>query len=157
MRVPTWILRPLHNLCWWRSPSKGWSSQAVGRAGERQAAKFLRSKGLRILDRNVVTRTGEADLVARDDRSGQGAGQAMIVLVEVKTRVVDPGQENAAFSPEAQINPAKRRKLLSVMDDLVRANGWGNLAKRIDVVAVVYVQGQHTPIIRHYVDAVRKG
>src|SRR5687768_14344819 len=53
----------------------------LGRKGENHAASFLKSKGYRILARNLSTPLGEIDIVARD--------KEFLVFVEVKTRVAD--------------------------------------------------------------------
>jgi putative endonuclease len=50
----------------------------LARQGEQLAADFLRSAGMRILDRNWRCAEGEIDILARD-------GNALVV-VEVKTR-----------------------------------------------------------------------
>ena len=48
-----------------------------GRAGEEAAAIFLEEKGMRILEKNFRSRTGEVDIVAVDGET--------IVFTEVKT------------------------------------------------------------------------
>src|SRR6185437_3918670 len=50
----------------------------LGDRGERAAARYLRSKGLRIITRGYRTRLGEIDLIARDGDT--------LVFVEVKSR-----------------------------------------------------------------------
>ncbi len=54
------------------------AKDAVGRYGERVAARFLQDAGMEILERNWRCRAGELDLVARDG--------AVLVFCEVKTR-----------------------------------------------------------------------
>lgn len=50
----------------------------IGQKHEELAAKYLEEKGYEILERNYRIRTGEIDLIARDDR--------YLVFVEVKYR-----------------------------------------------------------------------
>ena len=50
----------------------------TGIRGEEEAARFLARSGLAIVDRNVRTRVGEIDLVAKEGKT--------LVFVEVKTR-----------------------------------------------------------------------
>lgn len=52
--------------------------QAIGRYGERIAAKYLQDLGMAILETNWTCRYGEVDIVARDG--------ATLVICEVKTR-----------------------------------------------------------------------
>jgi putative endonuclease len=56
----------------------------LGRRGERIAAEHLLRRGWSILARNVRTREGELDLIARDRET--------LVFVEVKTRCVRSGR-----------------------------------------------------------------
>jgi putative endonuclease len=58
--------------------------QALGRRGEESAAAHLRRRGFAVLARNVRTRHGEIDLIAR--RGG------VLAFVEVKTRRVGARQ-----------------------------------------------------------------
>jgi putative endonuclease len=71
-----------------------------GRAAETLAADHLRAKGLAILERNVRSRHGEIDLIARDG--------ATLVFVEVRLR--RPGRHGGAAD---SISAAKRRRLVA--------------------------------------------
>jgi putative endonuclease len=127
------------------------AAKPVGFRGEDAAAEYLRRAGYTILDRNVRVPMGEADIVARQG----GAEDGVIVLVEVKTRVVDPDVPKP--KAEAQVGAFKRRKLLAILNHLVKSNGWERRRKRVDVVAVEYVKGDLNgePVVRHLVNAVR--
>lgn len=118
---------------------------AVGAAGEREAEAFLRRKGYRVLARNFVAPMGEADLICRD---AHGA----VVLVEVKTRTVEPGVVQPP--PEAQITAHKQRTLRALARHLARANRWDRDRLRIDVVAIEHQLGGETEL-RHHVGAVQ--
>lgn len=65
------------------------NKRKLGGSYERQAASFLQSRGLNILEYNFRCRLGEIDLVARDG--------AYLVFVEVKYR----GFQSAGSSLEA--------------------------------------------------------
>ena len=52
--------------------------QALGRFGERVAARYLQNLGMAILETNWACKYGEVDIVARDG--------ATLVICEVKTR-----------------------------------------------------------------------
>jgi putative endonuclease len=126
------------------------TDKELGAAGERAAARLLRTSGYRILGRNVRVRIGEADLVclAPDRRT--------IVVVEVKTRRrgTDRSLLGEIMPPEASVHQHKRRKLLSIARLLTRANHWEDRRIRIDVVAVEWTEGARRPVLRHHVNAV---
>ncbi len=62
----------------------------IGIKGEEEAARFLSRCGYAILDKNVRTRVGEIDLVAKEGKT--------LVFVEVKTRkeIADEAQPKAS-------------------------------------------------------------
>ena len=64
------------------------NKRSTGSRYEQKAAAYLESKGLRILSANYRKKTGEIDLVARD--------QDVLVFVEVKQR------KNASFGDPAE-------------------------------------------------------
>ena len=72
-------------------------SRAVGDAAEQKAVEFLRTRGFRIIDRNVSSRFGEIDILAMKGD--------VLHVVEVKSA---PTFEQAA----GNITPAKIRKIL---------------------------------------------
>ena len=73
-------------------------SKITGVRGEEEAARFLARSGLAILDRNVRTRAGEIDLVAKEGKT--------LVFVEVKTRRAAEGDP-----PQAAVNTRKQNRL----------------------------------------------
>jgi len=76
-------------------------SRAVGDAAERRAVDFLRTQGIRIVDRNVSSRFGEIDILAMKGE--------VLHIIEVKSA---PTFEQAA----ANITAAKVRKILMTAD-----------------------------------------
>jgi len=99
------------------------SATARGRAGEEAAARFLETKGYRIIARNVRFRTGEIDLIA--DENG------VLVFVEVKTR------SGSDFGTAAEAVTGRKQQQLVRLASLFLAQS-GSLARpcRFDVVAV---------------------
>jgi putative endonuclease len=124
--------------------------KALGRAGERAAARLLRRSGYRILGRNVRLEIGEADLVCL------APDRATIVVVEVKTRRRGANRSllGEIVPPEASVHSHKRRKLGAVARALARSNGWLERPVRIDVVAVEWPSDGAKPTLRHHIDAV---
>jgi putative endonuclease len=129
------------------------TTRALGRAGERRAARLLKRGGYRVLGRNVRVAAGEADLVCLDP-DGQ-----TVVIVEVKTRLRGTGRSllGETVAPEASVHQHKRHKLLAVTRSLVRANGWEERPVRIDVVAVEWPAAGGSPTVRHHKNAVVPG
>ena len=99
-----------------------------GPIGETIAAVYLRKLGYRIVDRNVRTRRGEIDLVARHGEE--------LVFVEVKSwrRIPAEGLEHA-------IGRQKQHRILAVAQAYVARNfshlsHRGGLRQRFDVILI---------------------
>ncbi len=96
--------------------------QRLGAFGERVAAHRLEAAGLRIIDRNARTPSGEIDLVARD---GEDA-----VFVEVRTRRADRGA--AAES----LDDRKLRRMWRCAMEYCEERGLDPERVRIDLVSL---------------------
>jgi putative endonuclease len=107
--------------------------QTLAERGENLAARYLRDRGLKILQRNFRCAVGEIDIVARDG--------ATVVFVEVKTRAYDEP------APEEQVKGEKQHQLTKAAKFYLARFGV-QPAARFDVVAVIWPQGRD-PIIRH--------
>ncbi len=70
-----------------------------GARAEEAAARYLKKRGFKILERNVRTGLGEIDLVAES--------RGVLVFVEVKAGHSDP-----AFAPHLHLDARKKEKLL---------------------------------------------
>ena len=109
----------------------------LGRWGEKQAEKLLKSKGLKILARNFRCNTGEIDLIMADI-------DGTIVFVEVKTRA------NEDFAPaELAVNKTKRKRLFSAAKYFLITHKISDRYFRFDIVTVVLNPKQ----IKHHKDA----
>jgi len=110
------------------------NTRELGAFGEELAIKYLKSRGLEVLDRNVRTSYGEADIVCRD--------RGDVVLVEVKTRM------GSDAVPEESVDERKLRRYRNMLlDYLCHHDNAGTV--RFDVVGV-NVRPTHTAHIRHY-------
>ncbi len=97
--------------------------QRLGRVGEDVAVQALRTRGYRILERNVRLRHGELDVIAEE------AGE--LVFVEVKAR-----RSGTHGTPAEAVGARKQRALARLaMAYLVRRR-LGERACRFDVVEV---------------------
>lgn len=107
----------------------------LGARGERAAARFLRSRGLRIIARNVVVDDDEIDLIAREGD--------LLVFVEVKTR--------RRGDPAAAVDLEKKRRICRAALRFAKRNGLldPGVPWRYDVVAIVWPGGRGRPTIEH--------
>lgn len=96
-------------------------AQETGRLGEREAARYLRRLGYKLLDLNYRCRYGEIDIVAQDGGT--------VVFVEVKTR------KNPAFAPAGEaVTPLKQQKLRTTAQQWLADNG--EYPARFDVIEI---------------------
>lgn len=101
------------------------TAAVVGEIGEEHVAKFLSSKGWRILDRNWRIKEGELDLVAiRKD--------SLIIFVEVKTRT-----SVAHGDPLEAINPQKALRIQRLALAWLATHGRLGSEYRIDAAGVL--------------------
>jgi putative endonuclease len=87
------------------------------------AVDFLTRRGLQILGRNLRSRLGELDILARDGPT--------LVFVEVKTR-----RAGAADPPQVAVHARKQARLVRIALGYLAARRLGNQPCRFDVVAV---------------------
>jgi putative endonuclease len=123
-------------MAWWgaRVPA---STRALGGAGETAAVRFLRRRGLVILARNLRSRLGEIDLLAREG--------ATLVFVEVKAR-----RGGAADPPAAGVHARKRARLARLALGYLAAHRLGERPCRFDVVAVTLDERGKAVDVRHF-------
>jgi putative endonuclease len=111
------------------------STSELGVHGERIAAAYLSSAGLRLLDRNWRCRDGELDIVARD-------GDAL-VFCEVKTR------RGLGFGdPVEAVTYVKQRRLRTLAQRWLAAHDEHAPELRFDVVGVL-VRPSRPALVTH--------
>jgi len=114
----------------------------LGTAGEAAAAAWLEARGYEILARNVRTRCGEIDLVAR---TGD-----LVVFIEVKSRT------STRFGhPSEAIAGRKQRRLARLAAGFMRDHGLGRRSARFDAVAIQFDATGTAVLIEHIPDAFR--
>jgi putative endonuclease len=95
-----------------------------GRDGETEAALFLEGKGMRIVERNFRTRSGEVDIIALDGET--------LVFAEVKTWA-----SYGIDALEQAINAKKQRKIIETSKYfLSKYREYNYMAVRFDVLFI---------------------
>ena len=113
-----------------RGPTPGPARQLSGAQSERLALRFLRRRGLKLIQQNFTAHgIGEIDLVMRDSSRLQ---TRVLVFVEVRYRA-----SQRFGGAAASVTPAKQRRLLrtgaSFQQGQPRYREW---PARFDVVAI---------------------
>jgi len=98
-------------------------NKAIGDHTEAVAARYLQSRGVTIVERNVFSRGGEIDLIGRDGE--------VLVFFEVRYR----GAGSLAGGAES-VTPTKQRRLVRAASFYLHRNGLWNIPSRIDVIAI---------------------
>jgi putative endonuclease len=114
--------------------------RTTGVRGEDEAARFLARSGYAILDKNVRTRAGEIDLVAKEGKT--------LVFVEVKTR-----RELEGDPPQAGVHTRKQNRLAKLANGYLKLKRIRHTPCRFDVVAIIVNDEGGVKAIRHIPNA----
>lgn len=112
---------------------------SLGASGEKEAARFLRRRGHRIIARNYDCPAGEVDLITTDG--------ATIVLVEVKSRSDESGKD-----ADHIVDSIQRERLIHAAQYFTRRADPLNRPVRFDVVTV-YFPPIGEPAVEHFENA----
>jgi len=100
------------------------STVSVGQRAEAEAWKFLASKGYELVEKNFSCRSGEIDLIIRDDQT--------LIFVEVRFR-----QNSLHGSGAETVTSAKRRRIILTASYFLQANpDDGDRDFRFDVISM---------------------
>ena len=107
-------------------------NRRLGDFGENAAAKLLKKKGYRILERNYAPEDGEIDIIAQKD--------GITAFVEVKTRhTSDAKIARIEPRPASAVTPAKQRIIIDTAKIFLASHR--DTRVRFDIVEV-YVTGE---------------
>lgn len=115
----------------------------IGSSGEKEAGKYLKKKGFKIIEFNYQNkkgkRLGEIDIIAREGQQ--------IVFVEVKSRI-SKGLE--VILPEENITRDKLYKLQKIAQSYIKENDYWDKPYRFDAVTILFDEnGKNIIEIRH--------
>jgi putative endonuclease len=114
--------------------------KSLGDRGEDAAARYLKKKRYRIVERGHDSALGEIDIIAVVGRT--------IVFVEVKTRT-----SSDAGHPSEAIDSFKQRRMTQAALAYLKAKRLLGYAARFDVIAVTWPENSARPQIEHYANA----
>ena len=136
MGLAQFIAKVLRRFVWrWNAGDRTAARQA-GDYGEREAARFLKSRGYKILARQWKADCGcEIDLLARDGDT--------LVFVEVKTR-----SSEKFGHPADAVDSEKQRRVARAAREYLRRLGRSDVYYRFDVVEVIGGAGGKRPECR---------
>ena len=100
-----------------------------GKAAEDAAAKFLKAKGYKILERNYKNKFGEIDIIAQQ--------KGVICFIEVKAR----HSLHLGFPQEA-VTTYKQRQICRVAVYYLKSKKLLERSARFDVLALLYANSQ---------------
>jgi putative endonuclease len=122
------ILRRL--LAFWKGGERNYEGlRGVGQEWERLAEKHLKAAGYRIVDRNVATRVGEIDFVAREGKT--------LCFIEVK------GRRGLGFgAPAEAVTAEKQRRIFRAAEAYLQRRRPERSTCRFDVVSILEEGGE---------------
>lgn len=113
--------------------------QLLGDKGEKQAARYLKKKGYKIVASNYRCHYGEIDLIARD--------ADILVFIEVKTRTsCDFG------GPAVAVGYRKQQQISKVAHHYLVTHHNDDIDARFDVISILSPSGKKTEI-EHIINA----
>ncbi len=113
-------------------------TRQLGEYGEEQAARYLRRKGYRIVERNYRCRQGEIDIIARK--------REILAFIEVKLRRDDRFAEAREF-----VTAAKQRRILSAASLYLTRCG-EDLQPRFDVIEIYAPDGPEGKVTINHIE-----
>lgn len=119
------------------SYAKYMKANALGKAGEQLAVKYLEDEGYLIVERNYRAGKHEIDIIAHKENE--------LVVVEVKTRT-----DNDVIEPEEAVDHRKRQSLIWAANSYVQEKEISEQV-RFDIIAII-TKDEKTEI-RHIKDA----
>ena len=100
------------------------NKRQIGSIGEDMAVEFLKSRGVKILERNYQNRFGEIDIIGREDNT--------LLFIEVKYR------KNESFGyPLEAVGFAKREKIRKMARFFLNENHYYHYNIRFDCIGIM--------------------
>lgn len=114
----------------------------LGKWGEERAARYLKKRGFKVIEKNYSCPIGEIDLIARK--------KDLLVFAEVKTRRTD-----AAVSGRYSVTFRKQQKIIRIAQYFLKYRYRKPVRGRFDVIEVIAGEGKKPADIIHLPGAFR--
>ena len=122
-------------------------ARKIANVGERAAAKHLRRKKYKILEKNYVAKNNEVDIIAQN--------RDFLVFIEVKTRSYGEGGTAFESRPAAAVTPKKQDAMIKVAKCYIAYNR-PNKRIRFDIIEVYINKDGGIERINHIENAFRQ-
>ena len=113
-------------------------ARELGRFGEKEAVKYLRRHGYRIVETNYSCRVGEVDVIARKGR--------YLAFVEVKLR------KSAEFASAREFVTRSKQQRILLTAALYLAQNETDLQPRFDVIEIYAPLGEKGKLTIHHIE-----
>ncbi len=114
-------------------------TKELGEKGENIACRFLKKKGIKILEKNYKAIRGEIDIIGMD--------KECLVFVEVKA-----GGHYDGLPPEIRVNSAKQRQIGKIAQAYLQETKTYDTDCRFDVVSVIFSDSKNYTV-KHFENA----
>jgi putative endonuclease len=112
----------------------------IGFEGEQIAAKYLKRKGYKIIQKNYRCKLGEIDIIAEQNKT--------IIFVEVRTKHTEK-----LGLPQYSVNSAKMGQISKAALWYIKEKKITDQACRFDVIAITFPSKSDEPKIEHIENA----
>lgn len=119
----------------------------IGRIGEKEAAKLLKKKGFKILERNIHISHNEIDIIALKKKEN------ILAFVEVKTRTVNEDMYSSYGTPAGAVTKKKQQRTIEAARGYISTFIHKNdLQLRFDVVEVYLLKASYKVLNINYIE-----
>lgn len=140
-------------------------NRKTGNLGESVAAKYLKTKGFAILNRNYLKKWGEIDIVARETiqsdqiKAFSRETSEIVHFVEVKSvsyetrSQLDWDVAHETWRPEEQVHAFKLNQIRKAAESWILENDWVGEVQ-IDVIAVRMVPREKYATVKYITNVI---
>lgn len=125
-----------------------WTPAEVGKVGELIAAKYLKSRGHLLIDRNYRKKWGEIDIVSRETNGRLHFSEVKTVSYETK-ELLKQAVTRRTFRPEENVHEFKLQRLYRIIETWLVAHQQEKSDWVIDILAVRIVPRERYATVKY--------